>query len=118
MEDEETPRVIRARVTKQLERFASFVSPTAATIYFILSEIFGLPAAIIVLGVLAITSSIIGTFLLIQKGRHQDDYDGSIVISENENGGKLFSIEVNGEPLDMEFKDEVLFKIKRLSDPQ
>ena len=119
MEGEETPRAVRARILRKMETFASFVSPTVAAIYFILSALFSLRATTFVLGLLAISSSIVGTFLLLQKKRHPEGiYDGQIVITENENGGKMFSIEVNGEPLDMEFKDEVLFKIRRISDPQ
>lgn len=118
MESEETPRAIRVKTTKTLRNFASFVSPTAATIIFLFSRFFQLYHALLLIGILATMSAVVGWFLRIQDKKHHDEYDGSIVISENENGGKLFSIEVNGEPLDMEFKDEVLFKIKRLSDPQ
>ena len=118
MEGEETPRALRNRITRKLEFFASFVSPATASIYFIISAIFGFQVTVLLLGLLAPVSAIIGGFLIFQKNRHPGYYDGSIVITENENGGKMFSIEVNGEPLDMEFKDEVLFKIRRISDPQ
>ena len=118
MEGEETPRAIRVKTTKSLRKFAEFVSPTAATIIFVLSTFFTFYNALLLIGILASISAVIGWFLRIQDKKHHDEYDGSIVITENENGGKMFSIEVNGEPLDMEFKDEVLFKIRRISDPQ
>ena len=118
MEGEETPRAIRVKTTKTLRTFGSFVSPTAGAIIFLLSSIFTFYNALLLIGILALSSAIIGWFLQFQDKKHQDQYDGSIVITENENGGKMFSIEVNGEPLDMEFKDEVLFKIKHVSDTQ
>lgn len=43
-------------------------------------------------------------------------YDGAIVVSSPEEGKKVFSLELNGDPNDLEQKTAVTFKITSLSE--
>jgi hypothetical protein len=45
------------------------------------------------------------------KPVNKNPYDGQIVISVTESGKKLFSLELAGDPEDLEGKESVTFKI-------
>lgn len=80
--------------------------PAFASLYFIIAELSNSPYTAIVLGILAIFSTILGIRLYFK----QKYYDGLIVVNKSEKG-KLFSLEIAGEPEDLEVKESVRFKI-------
>lgn len=81
--------------------------PGTASIYFIFSLIFELPYTVQIIGILAIFSTMLGLILR----RVSNHHDGKIVVETSESGGKVFSLELEGDPVELEEKDSVSFKI-------
>lgn len=48
---------------------------------------------------------------MLERKRSKVEYDGKIVILVAPNGNKIFSLELDGDPEDLEFKDTVSFKV-------
>lgn len=65
--------------------------------------------------ILIIVIQTIIILLVLHKNRPNNKYDGQIVIGESESGGKLFSLELNGDPEEMEVNDSVIFKVVQSS---
>ena len=79
----------------------------AAVLYFIVMLIFGLPSQI--LGAIAIVQAILVVRLYFRDKLKQ--YDGQMVVGKSDGGGKLFSLELNGDPEDLGEKDSISFKV-------
>lgn len=61
---------------------------------------------IIILVVIVILAVIFRLFLKAQR-----EYDGEMVVTSTIEGGKMFSLELYGDPNDLEFKKRVVFKV-------
>lgn len=82
-------------------------SSLVAVLYFIIMMIFDLPVQM--LGVLLIVQAILVIRLYFRdKIKH---YDGQMVVGKSDGGGKLFSLELNSDPEDLEEKDTISFKV-------
>lgn len=80
--------------------------PTTSSIYFGASLIWGLPYTVQIIGTLAVIAALLG-MRLNNEPKH---YDGQLVVERSE-GGKLFSLQLNGDPEELEEQDSVSFKI-------
>jgi Putative phage holin Dp-1 len=88
--------------------------PAVATLYFGLSEIWGLPAADKVVGSLTLLATFFGVLLQISKSNYKSSgaaYDGEMVVMRRSEGGSTFSLEVDGDPQELADKDAVAFKV-------
>lgn len=88
--------------------------PALATLYFTLGAVWGLPAVEQVIG----TITAFGTFLGVMIGisarsyNHSDArYAGIIDVNYDDDGKKVFTLELNGEPEGIELFPEVTFKV-------
>lgn len=77
--------------------------------YFVLTLIWNVPEAESVLGIITIINLVLGIILYRKSIR----FDGSIVVIEKDEGGKLYSLNLDGDPEDIDKKDEVLFKVSK-----
>lgn len=89
-----------------LRRLNQFIIPVIASLYYICTFFADLPSAVTILGSLALISLFIG-MLLLSKLPH----DGQMVITTNEAGIKVFSLELDKDPEDLEGQEYVSFKI-------
>jgi Putative phage holin Dp-1 len=97
-----------------MKKLVQVFLPAVSTLYFTLGSVWGLPAVTQVIGTLAALATFIGVLLgIASKTYNSSDakYGGVIVVHEKEDGGKLLSLEVNGDPLDIVNQKEVTFKV-------
>ena len=88
--------------------------PAAGTLYFTLSTIWNLPYGEQVVGTIAAITTFLGVILQYSSKTYNKSvykYNGAINVSESDEGVKVFSLELNEDPHDLDTKDEVLFKI-------
>jgi hypothetical protein len=81
--------------------------PIVALMYFILSGFTGVRYTVQVLAICVALNLLYNLYLKVD----QRQYDGKIVIGTSENGKKLFSLELDGDPEELEPKSSVTFKI-------
>lgn len=78
----------------------------AGSIYFVISEIWGLDYTVQVLGVFLLLATLVTIYIRIAR-----KYDGQIVVETTDKGGKRFSLQLEEDPVDLEWKEAVSFKI-------
>lgn len=101
------------RVYKFLKFVAQIVLPAFATLYYALSQIWGLPNADKVSGTVLVVAAFIGTLLGISSSnytRSDKRFDGHIDVEQSEDK-KLFSLNLNDDPEKLEGKSSVTFKV-------
>ena len=86
-------------------RITILIFPVVGSVYFIISEIFGLPSTIFLGGMLICT-----VILCVALRACTIIQDGQIVIM-NENGKKVFSLELDKDPNDLKDHEYVFFKV-------
>ena len=80
---------------------------TLASLYFVMSSIFGWAYTVQIVGILVLIETTIAySDILIPK-----KYDGRMIVESTDAGGKLFSLQLSGDPEDLESKDLVSFKV-------
>jgi hypothetical protein len=98
-----------------LVKLVQLVLPAAATLYFTLANIFDLPSAEQVVAAAAAFATFFGVLLRLSNRSYEASgakYDGAVNVVTDEVGGKVFSLELAGDPSDIEFMDEVVFKVQ------
>jgi hypothetical protein len=89
--------------------------PAISTLYFTLGAVWDLPHVTQVIGTIAAIDTFLGVMLGLSTKAYnasEQKYAGSINVQETPNGGKLFSLELNGAPADIEVMKEVIFKVE------
>lgn len=88
--------------------------PAVSSLYFGLGSIWGLPAVEQVVGTLAVVATFLGVCLGLSSKQYDASeaaYDGKVVVETNDTGNKLFSLELDGDPAEIEQKSAVSFKV-------
>lgn len=100
------------RSYETLKKSATLVLPAIGTLYFTLAQIWQLPKAEEVVGSIAAINTFVGVLVSISTKSYNKlgKYSGEIKI-EDEGNKKKFSLELDGDPEDLEKKQEVTFKI-------
>ncbi len=90
------------------------ILPSVAALYFGVAVIWALPAALTVVGTLAGITTFLGLCLDI-SAKHYDAsdvaYDGQLVVIIPEDGPKVFALELDGDPEELEHKKSITFKV-------
>lgn len=96
------------------KKLVQVILPAIGALYFSLSDIWDLPYALQVVG----TITCVTTFLGVCLGISSKAYNalgaggvGSIVVRENEDGVKTYSLELTSDPEEIDTKSEVTFKV-------
>jgi hypothetical protein len=95
--------------------------PAASSLYFGLGSIWGLPAVEQVVGTLAVVATFLGVCLGLSSKQYDASeaaYDGKVVVETNGAGKKLFSLELDGDPAEIEQKSAVSFKVAQMPMPK
>jgi Putative phage holin Dp-1 len=103
------------------KQFVQVYIPAASSLYFGLGSIWGLPAVEQVVGTLAVIATFIGVCLGLSSKQYdvsEAAYDGKVMVETNETGGKLFSLELDGDPTEIEQKSSVSFKVAQMPVPK
>ena len=88
--------------------------PAISTLYFTLGGIWDLPNVEQVIGTIAAVTIFLGVLLgLSSKAYNASDarFDGSIVISDNGEGKKVYTLELNGDPQEIDSAASVTFRV-------
>ena len=97
-----------------LVKLVQLVLPAMATLYFTLANIFELPGAEQVVAAAAAFATFFGVLLRVSvRSYNASDarFDGYVNVLTDEVGNKVFSLELDGDPTDIEFMDTVNFKV-------
>lgn len=101
-------------IYSKMKFVVQIVLPALSTFYFTLGAVWDLPSVEQVIGTLAALATFFGVILgLSTKTYNSTDakYVGSINIEHTEGGGKLYSLELKGDPEELDQKKEVTFKV-------
>jgi hypothetical protein len=96
-----------------LKYLALVLLPALGTMYFALASIWGLPAAEQVVGTIVVVDTFLGVILRYAARQYESTdakFDGNIVVTPTETGS-LYSLELNGDPEELQGKHEVVFKV-------
>ena len=101
------------RTYDALKTFAMLVLPGLGTLYFALSEIWGLPYGTEVVGTIVALDAFLGVALGISTSNYEKSgakYDGTIEVFEDDES-KRFVLNYDEDPYELENKDQVVFKV-------
>lgn len=112
-----TPSLVLSQPTYELfKKGALVVLPAIGTLYFVLSQIWGLPDADKVVGTIGALTLFLGGSTAVSSSRYNNSdakYDGSIDVSE-ENDIKKFLLNLHdGDVQNLDKKKDVTFKINK-----
>lgn len=114
MSTSKTMMISNNAVYDTLKYVAQVVLPAAGALYFTLSQIWGFPNGVEVVGTLAAVDLFLGVVLGISSSAYKnsdEQFDGSIDIYEDEDV-KRFTLNVDGDPYEIENKDQIVLKVK------
>ena len=89
--------------------------PAVASLYFALSQIWGLPAAEEVVGTIAAVTAFLGVVLGISTRNYNKHKDGSFVIDDTDVEKDLFTLELDVPVEDLYGRKELRFKTRNES---
>lgn len=98
-----------------LVKLVQLVLPAMATLYFTLANIFELPGAEQVVAAAAAFATFFGVLLRLSSRSYEASgaaYDGAVKVMTDPTGNKIFSLELDGDPSDIEFMKSVNFKVQ------
>jgi len=99
---------------------AQVVLPAIATLYFAIDQIWGLGQAEKVVGTIVAIDTFLGVVLHLSSTAYNNSdakYDGTVQVTDT-GEKKSFNFIVNGNPYDLDEKDEVTLKVAKVSTPQ
>jgi hypothetical protein len=105
------------RLYDSLKYSAQIFLPALATLYFGLSQIWGLPYGAEVVGTITAVNTFLGVLLRINSVAYNNSderFDGVIEVYEDDTS-KSFNLKLNDDPYDLDTKDEVLFRVNDIS---
>lgn len=114
-----TLMITNNRLYDTLKYLTQIGLPALGTLYFALSQIWGLPAGEEVVGTIVALTAFLGVLLGVNSAAYNHSsakYDGAIDITE-EDGVKRFSLELAGDPEELDQHKEILFKVNKLDTP-
>lgn len=101
---------------KFLKFVAQIFLPALGAMYFGLAQIWGLPKAEEIVGTITVIDAFLGVILGLSSNVYNKSdlkYGGAIEVEQHADGMKTFTLEVSGDPQELDQQDEVLFKIKK-----
>jgi hypothetical protein len=110
-----TGLIIGSKLYDKLKILALVILPAVSTLYFTLGNAWDLPNIEQVIGSIAAVGTFLGSVLGLSSASYKASdarFDGSINVTESIEGVKLFTLELDGNPEDLENKDAILFRIR------
>lgn len=103
-----------------VKRLVQVILPAASALYFGLASIWDLPAADKVVGTIAVITTFLGVSLGISHTAYKSSgaaFDGDMSVTTTEEGNKLFSLELKGDPAELEKQDAIRLNVKSNIEP-
>lgn len=98
------------------KKFVQIYLPALSSLYFGLGNIWGFPSVEEVVGSCAVFATFLGVCLGISSHQYDQSgaaHDGELVVETNDEGRKLFSLQLDGDPEEIEQKSSISFKIAK-----
>lgn len=108
--------VLGTALYNQLKFIALVLLPAISTLYFSLGGIWNLPNVTQVIGSITAVDTFLGVLLGLSTRAYNKSplrFNGNIVISQNEDGKKLYSLELNDDVENIDNMQQVVFKVNR-----
>lgn len=102
---------ITNKLYDKLKFIAQVLLPALGTLYFSLAGIWGLPSAEQVVGSIAVINTFLGVLLQFSSKGYSKNLDGSLKVLQKSDGKKIYSLELDGDPEDIDHKDVIQFKV-------
>ena len=99
---------------EKLKFVALVLLPALSTLYFTLGGLWNFPNIEQVVGTIAALDTFLGVILRISTKAYNTSpgrYDGDMRVTENEDGVKMFRLELNDDPVGLPDKKSVTFKV-------
>lgn len=99
-----------------IKTLVQIVLPATGTLYFSLAGIWGLPHAEAVVGTLVCFTTFLGVILGVSSYQYEHSgagYDGTMVVTEKDENTKTMTLELDGDPADMEQKRSIRFRVDK-----
>lgn len=116
MNESESKLIMTNKMYDILKRLVQVILPATSSAYFALAAIYDLPNPDKIVGTIAVVTTFLGVTLGISTAQYYKSdvpYDGNMVIRSNNVGNKMFSLELNSDPNDIEGKESISFKVHR-----
>jgi hypothetical protein len=117
--DQATPPVSNQMLSDKVYNFIKMLVqlalPAFSTLYLSLAGVWSLPYAQQIVGTSAALATFFGVVLRLSNRSYvanDANYDGKVVITTNEDGVKLYSLELHSDPDAIDVKDSINFKVK------
>lgn len=97
-----------------MKRLVQVVMPAAATLYFALAQIWGLPNAEGVMGTIAAVATFLGILLGISTANYNSSdrpYEGTLRVSEADDG-YIYTLELNSDPEILSSQSAITFRVE------
>jgi hypothetical protein len=104
-------KISSPRLYDFLKFLAMIVLPAFATLYFTLAGIWDLPKAQEVVNTIIAVDTFLGVVLQISTAKYDSKRVGDIEVQELESGSKTYSLNLEGQPEEIEKVDEARFKV-------
>lgn len=107
--------IITGKLYDYLKYIAQILLPALGTLYFALAGLWHLPSAQEVVGTVVAVDTCLGLLLGISQSNYNKSdarFDGEINIEENDQL-KQFSLDLKGDPNEIDQKDQVVFKVNK-----
>lgn len=107
--------MITGKLYDVLKYIAQIVLPAIGTLYFTLAGIWNLPSAEEVVGTIVAVDTFLGVVLQLSSvayAKSEERFDGAIHVEETQEK-KVFSLELKGDPNEIDRQDQLLFKVEK-----
>ena len=105
--------LFKGKLYDSLKFIALIALPALGTLYFTLAAIWGLPAAEQVVGTIVAVDTFLGVILQLSSTAYSKNRTGGTIVVNEIGDKKMFSLELDGDPEDLEKKSEVVFKVEK-----
>lgn len=99
-----------------IKKLVQVILPAFSALYFSLDSIWDLPSEDKVVGTLAVVTTFLGVSLGISSHQYSASgaaYNGNVVVSTSDTGDKKFSLELDDDPINIEDKEAISFKVQK-----
>jgi hypothetical protein len=104
--------MITGKLYDWLKWIAQVGLPALATLYFALAGLWHLPSAQEVVGTVVAVDTFLGVLLGISQVNYKKQVGGGVMnVEETGDGGKTFTLELEGDPADLATKKEARFRV-------
>jgi hypothetical protein len=106
-------KIKNSRIYDTLKYLALIALPVLGALYFVLAGSLDLPDPDQVVGIIVVIDAFLGILLYISTSKYSSANVGEIEITELPSGGKTYSLNLVGDPEDIELHDEVRFAVSK-----